>query len=113
MRNSQVITLLLLGTIFTIAVVLTLISFGIMSGPTVATVSDVDAGCQEIALLLPATNFEVWERLLGAMEQVRTQWQDRHKEELPALVLDTNGAFPAQSAGVPQFAVSAAGSTGK
>jgi hypothetical protein len=104
MRNSQIIMLLLLGTICTAAVILTLLSFGIMGGPGVAAVAEVPAGCQEIAFLVPATSMDIWERMVGALVRTKRLWSKRHADLRP-LDFDTSEAFPQQSAAVPQFAL--------
>ncbi|MCS6851522.1 MAG: hypothetical protein NZ700_10195 [Gemmataceae bacterium] len=73
-------------------------------GPTVLP-RPLPHGHQELAWLQPATSTSTWERLMAGLQRLQHAW--------PELQVDDRGAFPEQTAAVPEVALWLGGSSEK
>ncbi len=104
MRKSQTFVFIVLGTIFAVAMYLTLRSFGMLGDSVLSEVKPVPQGSLEIAWLGPATGAGTWERLVEAADQVKKQWSE-NPEDRPQLIVHHEDAFPGQTAEVPEISL--------
>lgn len=100
MRNGHTGIFLLLGAVLVTAGYLTLRSFGLLVGPTLAEVKAVPAGSQEVAWISTATGVETWNRIVEAARRLEQRWPQE-----PALHVDTGAAFPGRSTTIPELAL--------
>ena len=101
-QNPLVLTLLFL--LVGVAGFLTLRGLGFWRGSGLAHVRPVPAGDQEIAVLLPATNAEGWERFVSALQLLSEEWAEVHDDKQPLRIAIENAFLP-RSADVPELAL--------
>jgi hypothetical protein len=104
------LTLLLL--LVGVAGFLTLRGLGFWRDSDVGQVRPLPKGDQEIAVLLPATNTEGWERFVSALRLLAEEWGNVHDRTLP-LRISTENAFLPRSVDVSELALSMAASENK
>src|SRR5207237_266637 len=102
MRNLRLLALGLLLAVVLLASYLTLRGLGLLGLESPGQVKAVPAGSQEIAVLLPATSSEMWERLVAAIKSLEEDWPHVFPKERP-LVADYDRAFLSLTADVPEI----------
>jgi hypothetical protein len=100
MRRLRLFLTLLLVALC-LAAFFTLRSLGILVPPPAVKSQSVPPGDQEIAWINAATSGSSWERFVAGIQSVQA--------ERPDLVVDDTHAYPDQTAGVPEIALSVQG----
>jgi len=104
MRNLRLVVLGLLLGVLLFASYLTLRGLGFLGSESPGQVKAVPAGHQEVALLMPATASEMWERLVAAVRALENDWPEVFPRQ-PRLVADYERAFLSLTADVPELSL--------
>src|SRR5262245_16728669 len=104
MRNIRLLALAVLSITVLIASYMTLLSLGLLGSSGGVQVKSGPAGHQEVAVLLPATSGEAWERLVAAVKALQADWDTVYPNG-PHLQADYHSAFLPLTVDIPEIAI--------